>query len=80
MNVALRKPVSQSDTLTWGGFTWIADKAVDGCLQRNDPNKQKCCSCSSKDGKVVDWRLNLTKEYRVERITIYGRTDPRKLF
>ena len=78
VNVARDKPAEQKRDYT-GYFTWSADKAVDGCYLRDDPEVQGCCSLSVLDLYFDDpadnyWRLNLTQLYQVESIVIYART------
>ena len=76
-NVALGKPAEQYNDLDYG-FIWSADKAVDGCLDRNNPDVQACCSASepqtADEEQYNYWKLNLTREYEVKRIIVYGRT------
>ena len=77
VNVARDKPAEQKRGYA-GYFTWGADKAVDGCYQRDDPENEECCSASILDLNFDDpsdnyWRVNLTQLYQVESIVIYAR-------
>ena len=70
------KPATQHTDLYWAEFNWTADKAVDDCLDRTDPEFSRCCSASQvmpPQKQDNYWRLNLTRQYEVERIVIYGR-------
>ena len=77
VNVATGKPAEQKRAWV-DHFTWSAEKAVDGCYLRDDPENEECCSASVLDPGLDDpadnyWRLNLTQLYQVESIVIYAR-------
>ena len=71
MNVALNKPATQFSTLDYL-FFWTADKAVDGCLLRDDPDNQQCCS-ATEGGPENFWTVDLQGQYLVSRIIVTGR-------
>ena len=78
VNVAFGKPAEQTSTLDYSGFNWTADRAVDGCLQRDNPDSQGCCSASQvMAGQEANnsWSLNLTRSFEVEIMRIYARND-----
>ena len=70
-NVALNKPATQFSTLDYF-FFWTADKAVDGCLLRDDPDNQQCCS-ATEGGFENFWTVDLQEQYLVYRIVVTGR-------
>lgn len=71
------KPAEQYSTLNYNGFNWTAHKAVDGCLLRDDPDSQQCCSATQVNQAAQQpnnfWRVNLTRQYKVEKMDIYAR-------
>ena len=69
----MNKSASHLSSLNYAGFNWTADKAVDGCLLRDDPDTQQCCSCSEGAGTDNFWRVDLGQQYTVNDIVIYGR-------
>ena len=75
-NVALGKPASQTEDVIWNGWTWSADKAVDGCVDSDDPNNQECC-CTSQptQGQSENWwRVSLLQFYTIDYIIVIGRS------
>ena len=74
-NVALGKYANQTEDVTYNGWTWSADKAVDGCTDADRPDEQECCSTSlTTQGQPENlWSVYLLAPYDIERITITGR-------
>ena len=70
-NVALNKTATQFSDLDYI-FFWTADKAVDGCSLRDDPDNQECCS-ATQGGMENFWTVDLEQQYLVNRIAITAR-------
>ena len=75
-NVALNQSANQTEDVVWNGWTWSADKAVDGCTLANDPDNQFCCSTSQPtQGQAENWwRVELSRLYVISRVVITGRS------
>ena len=75
-NVALGKHANQTEDVTWNGWVWSADKAVDGCTDADRPDDQECCSTSlPTQGQPINiWSVYLLALYDIESITIIGRS------
>lgn len=73
INVAEGKNATQFTSLNYAGFDWTADKAVDGCVNQDDPDNQKCCSASQGVAASNFWRVDLGQAYTVSLIVVYGR-------
>ncbi|XP_045206721.2 multiple epidermal growth factor-like domains protein 10 [Mercenaria mercenaria] len=72
INIALNKPATQL------GAYWPADKAVDGCILRDNPELQQCCAAS--DGGLLGgsdnfWQVDLQQAYIIGLIVVYGRAS-----
>lgn len=70
--MAKDKPTEQAGTY------WPAGRAVDGCLLRDMPDTQNCCSASNVTvaQKTTNyWKLNLQEQFEVQQVDIYGRHD-----
>lgn len=75
VSVARFKPAIQLNDLIYG-WTWSADKAVDGCYLRDDPNNVNDQCCATSDATTDNyWEVNLLGQYLVDQIVIYSRGD-----
>ncbi|KAL3879938.1 hypothetical protein ACJMK2_032214 [Sinanodonta woodiana] len=76
MNFALHKSANQSTTLTYNGFNWTADKAVDGNRDGSVPDMSRTCSATIQIFNVNHtWEVDIGFPIIVQTITVYGRTD-----
>ncbi|KAL3879933.1 hypothetical protein ACJMK2_032209, partial [Sinanodonta woodiana] len=75
LNFALHKSAKQSTTLTYNGFNWTADKAVDGNNNGSDPDNSKTCSATEVVFMNHTWEVDLGVDILVTKITVYGRSD-----
>ena len=74
-NIALNQRASQPHNVTWNGWTWTADYAVDGCILANDPDNQQCCSTSDPGVGVPNWwRVDFDQYYIIDEGVIIGRS------
>ena len=73
--MALNKPARQFKDLFWENFTWTADKAVDGCVDRDFPDLSQCCSCNVGGGNESFWIVDLEEQFSVVSVVAYGRDD-----
>ena len=72
-NVAHNKLATQSSTLYYGNFYWIANLATDGDkTNRLHINRNPECSATKQQDNPW-WRVDLGQEIVIERILIYGR-------
>lgn len=77
--MALNKPAEQLTDLDYLWF-WTADKAVDGCYLRNDPNNINDQCCATSDAFAGNyWKVDLVGTYMVDQIVIYSRGDGKSL-
>ena len=72
-NVAFNKTASQLQTVNQNGFEWTADKAVDGCILRDNPEIQRCCSSTQGTANVNFWMVDLGRPYIISELIIYGK-------
>jgi hypothetical protein len=74
INVAPGQMATHRNDLTYNGFAWTADKAIDGCYDRDNPDVSRCCSCSE---QVVPgdnfWQLTFSQTQALMKINIFGR-------
>ncbi|XP_045209797.2 uncharacterized protein LOC123561470 [Mercenaria mercenaria] len=76
VNVAFGQMATQREPLNYNGFSWTADKAVDGCYDRATPDISRCCSCSQQvDLGDNFWRLTFTETQILMKLNIFGRGD-----
>ncbi|KAL3879926.1 hypothetical protein ACJMK2_032202 [Sinanodonta woodiana] len=77
VNFAYHKPANQSTTLTYNGFNWTADKAVDGSSDGGNPDTSRTCSATMRTDTVENHILevDIGIQIIVKTITVYGRTD-----
>ena len=73
VNVAQGQMASQYADLNYNGFLWTANKSVDGDLRRDNPDTDRSCSANVGSGINNYWRVDLSQQYYVESIVIYGR-------
>lgn len=75
--MALNKPAEQQNDLVYI-WVWSADKAVDGCYLRDNPNNptDQCCATSDESlGTPNYWKVYLVGQYLVDQVVIYTRGD-----
>ena len=74
INVALGQMATQRQDLNYNGFAWSADKAIDGCYSRDNPDISRCCSCSEEvDPGDNFWQLTFSQTQRLMKINVFGR-------
>ncbi len=76
-NLALTGTASQSSTLTAGGITGSADKAIDGNTNgvffTGDPSASSVSATNNSTQPY--WEVELDASYLIEQIDVYNRTD-----
>ena len=73
-NVALNKSATQSSTLSIGGITGSASKAVDGNTNGVFFTNPSSVSATNNEYQAW-WEVDLGANYNIEQINIYNRTD-----
>ncbi|MEM1319190.1 MAG: PA14 domain-containing protein [Bacteroidota bacterium] len=76
-NVALNKSASQSSTITAGGITGSASKAVDGNTNGvffSSPASASSVAATQSDNEAW-WQVDLGDQYEIEQIQVYNRQD-----
>jgi len=77
INLALNKPAVQSSTITAGGITGSASKAVDGNTNGvffTNPTSASSVSATTNEYQAW-WEVDLGAEYNIEQVKLWNRTD-----